>query len=135
MKLEKTKRVTKLKKSQLQNEKQVQNVVVNLPAIKSPRKRKPKALKTPTQQGPNKAHFQSPIYMPPVVSYNPKQDNNFLLIKIMKHVKGVSASNTQPNNQIENQVKNKNNQTKYNKLNHHYHKHLIHRHHLNQLNL
>ena len=100
MKLEKTKRVTKLKKSQLQNQKQVQNVVVNLPAIKAPRKRKPKALKTPTKQAPNSAQFQSPIYMPPVVSYNPKQDNNFLLSEIMKHIKG---STTQPlnNNQIE----------------------------------
>ena len=98
MKLEKTKRVTKLKKSQLQNQKQVQNVVVNLP--QAPRKRKPKALKTPTKQAPNSAQFQSPIYMPPVVSYNPKQDNNFILSEIMKHIKG---STTQPlnNNQIE----------------------------------
>ena len=97
MKLEKTKRVTKLKKSQLQNQKQVQNVVVNLP--QAPRKRKPKALKTPTKQAPNSAQFQSPIYMPPVVSYNPKQDNNFILTEIMKHIKG---STTQPlNNQIE----------------------------------
>ena len=60
MKLEKTKRVTKLKKSQLQNQKQVQNVVVNLP--QAPRKRKPKALKTPTKQAPNSAQFKSPIY-------------------------------------------------------------------------
>ena len=98
MKLEKAKRVTKLKKSQLQNQKQVQNVVVNLP--QAPRKRKPKALQAPSKQGPNKSHFQSPIYMPPVVSYNPKQDNNFLLTEIMKHIKG---STTQPlnNNQIE----------------------------------
>jgi hypothetical protein len=97
MKLEKAKKVTKLKKSQLQNQKQVQNVVVNLP--QAPRKRKPKALQAPSKQGPNKSHFQSPIYMPPVVSYNPKQDNNFLLTEIMKHIKG---STTQPlNNQIE----------------------------------
>ena len=33
--------------------------------------------------------------MPPVVSYNPKQDNNFLLTEIMKHIKGVSSSNNQ----------------------------------------
>ena len=101
MKLEKTK---KIKKSQLQNQKQIQNVIVNLPVapvMKASRKRKPKALQAPSKQGPNKAHFQSPIYMPPVVSYNPKQDNNFLLTEIMKHIKGVSTSNTQPNNQIE----------------------------------
>ena len=110
MKLEKTK---KIKKSQLQNQKQIQNVIVNLPVapplvrmqpVMKPtasRKRKPKILKTLTKQGPNKTHFQSPIYMPPVVSYNPKQDNNFLLTEIMKHIKGSSISNTQPNNQIE----------------------------------
>ena len=46
MKLEKTK---KIKKSQLQNQKQIQNVVVNLPqATKASRKRKPNILKTPT---------------------------------------------------------------------------------------
>ena len=99
MKLEKTK---KIKKSQLQNQKQIQNVIVNLPVapvMKSSRKRKPKALQAPSKQGPNKAHFQSPIYMPPVVSYNHKQDNSFLLTEIMKHIKG---STTQPlNNQIE----------------------------------
>ena len=39
--------------------------------------------------------------MPPVVSYNPKQDNNFLLTEIMKHIKGSSTSTNQPNNQIE----------------------------------
>ena len=33
--------------------------------------------------------------MPPVVSYNPKQDNNFILSEIMKHIKGVSTSNNQ----------------------------------------
>ena len=99
MKLEKTK---KIKKSQLQNQKQIQNVIVNLPqATKSSRKRKPKALQAPSKQGPNKTHFQSPIYMPPVVSYNPKQDNNFLLTEIMKHIKGSSTSTNQPNNQIE----------------------------------
>ena len=89
MKLEKAKKVTKLKKSQLQNQKQVQNVVVNLP--QAPRKRKPKALQAPSKQGPNKSHFQSPIYMPPVVSYNPKQDNNFLLSEIMKHTSRTFA--------------------------------------------
>jgi hypothetical protein len=111
MKLEKTKRKIKNQLpprwrggSQLQNQKQVQNVVVNLPVMKSSasRKRKPKILKTSTKQGPNKTHFQSPIYMPPVVSYNPKQDNNFLLTEIMKHVKGVSAPTaSSSNNQIE----------------------------------
>ena len=94
MKLEKTK---KIKKSQLQNQKQIQNVIVNLQqARKQPsRKRKPKTLPTLTKQGPNKTHFQSPIYMPPVVSYNPKQDNNFLLTEIMKHIKGDVAIKNQ----------------------------------------
>ena len=62
MQLEKTK---KIKKSQLQNQKQIQNVIVNLPVMKVSRKRKPKTLPTLTKQGPNKTHFQSPIYMPP----------------------------------------------------------------------
>ena len=99
MKLEKAKRVTKMKKSQLQNQKQVQNVVVNLPVVKATRKRKPKTQTKQLSTNKNNAQFQTPIYLPPVVSYNPKQDNNFLLTEIMKQLKGESTS--QPKNQIE----------------------------------
>lgn len=96
MKLEKAKKVIKIKKSQLQNQKQVQNVKVILNAPKTTRKRAPNKLKP--QQGPKKPPqpqvFQAPIYMPPVSSFNPKTpETNILLSEIMKQLK--------TNNQIE----------------------------------
>lgn len=98
MKLEKAKKVTKIKKSQLQNQKQVQNVVVNLNAPKTTRKRAPNKLKS--QQGPKKPQppqvFQAPIYMPPVSSFNPKiPETNFVLSEIMKHLKATTPANNQ----------------------------------------
>ena len=81
MGLEKTKKITKIKKSQLQKQKQTQNVVVNVNAPKAPRKR---PIKKPPQSAP-KTHFQSPIYMPPVVSYNqPMPDTSSILSNILK---------------------------------------------------
>ena len=81
MGLEKTKKITKIKKSQLQKQKQTQNVVVNVNAPKAPRKR---PIKKPPQSAP-KTHFQSPIYMPPVVTYNqPLQDTSSILSNILK---------------------------------------------------
>lgn len=96
MKLEKAKKVIKIKKSQLQNQKQVQNVKVILNAPKTTIKRAPYKLKS--QQGPKKPPqpqvFQAPIYMPPVSSFNPKTpETNILLSEIMKQLK--------TNNQIE----------------------------------
>ena len=83
MGLEKTKKITKIKKSQLQKQKQTQNVVVNVNAPKSPRKR---PIKKPPQLKPApKTHFQSPIFMPPVVTYNqPMQDTSSILSNILK---------------------------------------------------
>ena len=80
MTLEKTKKITKIKKSQLQKQKQTQNVVVNVNAPKATRKR---PIKKPSQSVP-KSHFQSPIYMPPVVSHQPFQDTNSILSNILK---------------------------------------------------
>ena len=84
MTLEKAKKKTKITKSQLQKQKQVQNVIVNLqaPVKKATRKRttRPKPVQIPSKSIP-----QSPMYMPPVVSYNtPKQDNNSILSDILK---------------------------------------------------
>jgi hypothetical protein len=98
MKLEKAKKVIKIKKSQLQNQKQVQNVVVNLNAPKTTRKRAPTKLKS--QQGPKKPPqpqvFQAPIYSPPVASFNPKTpETNFVLSEIMKHLKATTPANNQ----------------------------------------
>jgi len=85
MTLEKAKKKTKITKSQLQKQKQVQNVIVNLqaPVKKATRKRttKPKPV-----QIPQKSLFQAPIYMPPVVSYNKQPDNNSILSDILKHM-------------------------------------------------
>jgi hypothetical protein len=84
MGLEKTKKITKIiaaKKSQLQKQKQIQNVVVNVNAPKATRKR---PIKRPPQSAP-KTHFQSPIYMPPVVSYNqPVLDTSSIISNILK---------------------------------------------------
>ena len=81
MGLEKTKKITTIKKSQLQKQKQTQNVVVNVNAPKAPRKR---PIKKPPQSAP-KTHFQSPIYMPPVVTYNqPVLDTSSIISNILK---------------------------------------------------
>lgn len=98
MKLEKAKKVIKIKKSQLQNQKQVQNVTVNLNAPKTTRKRAPN--KSKSQQGPKKPPqpqvFQAPIYQPPVASFNPKTpETNFVLSEIMKHLKATTPANNQ----------------------------------------
>ncbi len=86
MTLEKAKKKKKITKGQLQKQKQVQNVIVNLQApVKKTRKRttRPKPV-----QIPSKSFFEAPIYMPTVASLNqPKQDNNSILSDILKHVK------------------------------------------------
>lgn len=89
MTLEKTKKpATKIKKSQLQKQKQTQNVIVNLnaPVKKATRKR---PIKKPPQLKPvQKTPFQSPIYMPPIASFNPPKqpDNSSILSDILKHI-------------------------------------------------
>jgi len=82
MTLEKTKKI-KINKSQLQKQKQTQNVIVNVNAPKATRKR---PIRKPPQLKPApKTHFQSPIYMPPVVTYNqPPQDTSSILSNILK---------------------------------------------------
>ena len=68
MTLEKAKKKKKITKGQLQKQKQVQNVIVNLqaPAVKKTRKRttRPK----PAQQTKQKSFFQAPVYMPTVAA-------------------------------------------------------------------
>ena len=83
MTLEKTKKIRKINKSQLQKQKQTQNVIVNVNAPKATRKR---PIKKPPQLKPApKTHFQSPIYMPPVVTYNqPPPDTSSILSNILK---------------------------------------------------
>lgn len=87
MTLEKTKKTTtKIKKSQLQKQKQTQNVIVNLnaPVKKATRKR---PIKKPPQLKPvQKTPFQSPIYMPPIASFNPPKqpDNTSILSDLLK---------------------------------------------------
>ena len=83
MTLEKTKKSRKINKSQLQKQKQTQNVIVNVNAPKATRKR---PIKKPPQLKPApKTHFQSPIYMPPVVTYNqPPPDTSSILSNILK---------------------------------------------------
>ena len=83
MTLEKTKKIRKINKSQLQKQKQTQNVIVNVNAPKATRKR---PIKKPSQLKPApKTPFQSPIYLPPVVTYNqPPPDTSSILSNILK---------------------------------------------------
>ena len=87
MTLEKVKKTTtKIKKSQLQKQKQTQNVVVNVnaPVKKATRKR---PIKKPPQLKPAlKTHEREPLYLPPIASFNkPKQpDNSSILFRYIE---------------------------------------------------
>jgi hypothetical protein len=95
MGLEKTKKITKIiaaKKSQSQKQKQTQNVIVNVNASRAPRKR---PIKKPPQSAP-KTYFQSPIYMPPVVTYNqPMRDTDSIISNILKIINKPKPENNE----------------------------------------
>ena len=86
-----------IKKGQLQRQKQVQNVVVNVGKIEKPkRKRAPPKPKQPQPPTPPASPFMPPLYQTPVASVREAERENNLVKELLRRL-----GKEEPKNQLE----------------------------------